>query len=115
MKVNGTNISMIRGDSESFMVSCVDSDGIDLPFQVGDIIYFTVKQNTKTETIILQKTIEEFTADGKALIPIAPSDTKNLKYGTYVYDVQWTRDNGAVVTTIVSPSKFVIGDEVTYE
>ena len=115
MKVNGTNISMIRGDSESFMVSCVDSDGIDLPFQVGDIIYFTVKQNTKTEVIMLQKTIEEFTVDGKANIPIAPSDTKGLKYGTYIYDVQWTRDNGVTVTTIVPPSKFVIGDEVTYE
>jgi len=114
MKVNGTNISMIRGDSESFTVSCVDADGMDLPFQVGDIIYFTVKENTKTATKILQKTIDSFT-DGKAIIPILPTDTKELKYATYVYDVQWTKDNGNTVITIVPPSKFVIGDEVTYE
>lgn len=113
MKVNGTNISMIRGDSETVTVSCTDIDGADLLFSDGDIIYFTIKENTKTEIKILQKIITDFT-DGKAIIEINPSDTKPLKYQTYVYDVEWVNSVGRV-TTIVPPSKFVISDEVTYE
>ena len=113
MKINGTNIYMIRGDSETITVSCKDIDGADLLFTTGDQIYFTVKENTKTAVKILQKLIVDFT-DGKAIIDILQSDTKLLKYQTYVYDIEWINVNGKV-TTIIPPSKFIIEDEVTYE
>lgn len=113
MKVNGTNVSMIRGDSETITVSCMNEDGSDLLFVEGDTIYFTIKENTKTAEKLVQKVITEFN-DGKAIIEIIPSDTKPLKYQTYVYDVEWITTSGTV-TTIVPPSKFVIADEVTYE
>lgn len=113
MKVNGTNISMIRGDTETITVSCQDIDGTEILFETGDKIYFTIKENTKTAVKILQKLITTF-QDGKAIIEIDPIDTKSLKYQTFVYDVQWVDESGRV-TTVVPPSKFVIADEVTYE
>ena len=113
MKIQGTNISMIRGDSEVIKVSCRDESGADIPLAEGDIVYFTVKRSTNTEEKILQKIVTEFT-EGVALITIFPKDTRELKPGIYYYDIQLNRANGQV-KTIIPPSKFTINAEVTYE
>jgi len=113
MKVVGQTISMVRGDSESIVVSCNNADGTQVPFSDGDTVYFTIKVNTETDAKILQKVTTSF-SDGKAVIEINPADTKSLQYNTYVYDVQWTKANGTV-TTIIPPSGFAIESEVTYE
>jgi hypothetical protein len=113
MKIHGTNIYMIRGDSEAIEVSCRDESGADIPFVEGDIVYFTVKRVTYTEEKTLQKIVTEF-IDGAALITIFPNDTQELKTGVYYYDIQLNRANGQV-KTIIPPSQFVINEEVTYE
>lgn len=113
MKIQGTNISMIRGDSEAIKVSCKDESGADVPLVEGDIVYFTVKRNTYTEEKILQKIVTEF-IEGAALITIFPNDTRELIPSNYYYDIQLNRANGQV-KTIVPPSKFTINAEVTYE
>ncbi len=113
MKIQGTNISMIRGDSEAIKVSCRNESGVDFHFTEGDIVYFTVKRSTYTEEKILQKIVSEFT-EGVALITIFPNDTRELKTGTYYYDIQLNRANGQV-KTIIPPSTFAINAEVTYE
>lgn len=113
MKIVGKNMSMTRGDSETITVSCLDINGLPLSLVDGDIIFFTVKDNANTTTKILQKKVTSFT-DGKAIVEITPSDTKLLKYKEYLYDVQLTRANGTV-STIITPSKFTITEEVTYE
>ncbi len=113
MKIQGTNISMIRGDSEAIKVSCRDESGADIPLVEGDIVYFTVKRSTNTEEKILQKIVTEFT-EGVALITIFPKDTRELKTGMYYYDIQLTRADGTV-KTIIPPSKFTVEGEVTYE
>lgn len=113
MKISGSNISMIRGDSETISVSCQDTLGDPIPLVTGDKIYFTVKDNVNTEIKILQKVIENF-VDGVAYIDILPSDTKQLKYKEYVYDIQLTLAD-QTITTIIPPSKFKIEGEVTYE
>ena len=113
MKIQGTNISMIRGDSEVIKVSCRNESGVDVPFAEGDIVYFTVKKSPYTEEKILQKIVTEFT-DGVALINISPEDTRELKPGAYYYDIQLNRANGQV-KTIIPPSRFTINAEVTYD
>lgn len=113
MRINGTTISMIRGDSESIIVSCKDSNGNPVPFKEGDTVYFTVKETVNTEVKMLQKVITEF-EDGKAIIDIKPEDTKHFRFQNYVYDIQLTRADGTV-TTIIPPSKFKVKGEVTYE
>jgi hypothetical protein len=112
MRINGTDIYMTRGDTEVITVS-IEENGTKIPFVTGDKVYFTVKTSTQTINKIFQVLVENFTPEGEAVIEILPSFTKNLKYAQYVYDVQMVR--GSNVTTIVTASKFVVQDEVTYE
>ena len=113
MRIVDNDISMTRGDSETITVSCTDIDGLNLPMVTGDTIYFTIKENTRTTTKILQKVVTSFT-DGKAIITLLPTDTKTLQYKQYFYDIQLTRADGTI-TTIIRPNKFTITEEVTYE
>lgn len=113
MKVNGSNLTMIRGDSESIVLS-LKRDDVIIPFNQGDTVYFTVKRRYSTEDITLQKIITEFNEDGNCIIEIEPEDTKELEFRSYVYDIQLTDSNGRV-TTIIPCSKFVIAEEVTYD
>jgi hypothetical protein len=113
MIVDGNKITIIRGDTESITVSCVDTLGVPVPLVSGDKVYFTIKKSINTTTKALQKLVTTFT-DGKAIIAIAHSDTKDLPFGEYYYDVQLTRVGGNV-TTIIPPSKFIIGGEITYD
>jgi len=113
VKIMGSNISMIRGDSETITVSLIGSSNVVVPFVTGDTVYLTIKINDCTATKLLQKVITDF-PEGKAVIEIKPEDTKSLTFGDYVYDIQLTTALG-VVTTIVTPSKFSIKGEITYE
>ena len=113
MKVKGTNLSMIRGDSESITISYDARNDKDILFEDGDIVYFTVKYSVNSEKKLLQKIITEF-VNGQAIIEILPEDTKHMPFRTLVYDIQLNRLNGTV-TTIIPPSEFTIEGEVTYE
>lgn len=112
MQISGTNISMIRGDSESIVVSCT-IDGTETAFVDGDTVYFTVKKYPTDTEKVLQKIVTTFTG-GKAYIDIAPSDTKPLEFLQYAYDIQISFADGTV-QTVVEPSRFTILPEVTFE
>lgn len=114
MKVNGNEIYITRGDSESFEVSLFDMvDDVKRELIEGeDVVYFTVKTSTQTMKKTFQKIINEF-QDGKAIVNIDPEDTKELRYGNYYYDVQLIT-NGSV-KTVIPPAMFVVQHEVTYE
>lgn len=113
MIVDGNNIKMIRGDSETISISFVGKDGKPMSFSEEDIMYFTVKRSVNTKRIAIQKIIRDF-PNGELRIDIEPSDTSDLAYGDYVYDIQFNKHDGTV-KTIIPPSAFVIGGEVTYE
>ena len=113
MIVIGTNISMIRGDTESILVSVKDSEGFEVALENGDIVYLTIKDNINTDNKALQKIVTEFPG-GRALIEISSDDTKDLKVKEYIYDIQLTKIDGSV-TTIVKPSKFTLLGDVTRE
>ncbi len=98
---------MIRGDSESITVRRTDT-----PFEVGDIVTFTVRKNVNAD-IALQKIVSEFDEEGKAVIPIFPSDTHELEFGRYKYDIQLTFTDGTVVT-LYEPQDFMLLKECTY-
>ena len=113
MNFKKNDIYMTRGDSETITISLTDTEGNPIPFSSGDTVYFTVKLNVNTTSKVLQKVITSF-VDGKAVISLLPSDTSSLSYGMYYYDIQWNRSDG-FIRTIITPSKFFIENEVTYE
>ena len=47
MEIQGYDISMIRGDTETIKVSCKDAQGADVPLEDGDTLYFTVKSSNQ--------------------------------------------------------------------
>lgn len=105
MTVDGTSLSMTRGDSEAISVSV---SGYNI--QEGDFLEMTVRK-TVNSSVAIYKRVETF-SDNVALISIEPDDTSKLTPGDYVYDVQLTF--GGAVKTIVKPSVFSITPEVTY-
>lgn len=113
MKIQGKNISMTRGDSEAIKVTVKDTLGNIIPLVTGDTIHFTVRENVMHPTKVIEKIITEFD-DGKALININPQDTGNLKFATYYYDIQLTKEDGTV-KTIITPAYFTITGEVSYD
>lgn len=113
MVIKDTDITMIRGDSETIIVAVKDVNENKIELENGDTIYLTIKGHPRDEKKILQKIITIFD-EGKAIIEIEPEDTKHCKFKDYFYDIQLTDKNGRV-TTIIPPSKFTIESEVTYE
>lgn len=113
MKIDGNDITMIRGDSKDLYIRCYDG-GSHIPFEKGDTVYFTVKESPSKKEKILQKIVKDF-QDGVAHIEIMPGDTKQMKFKRkYVYDVQVTFKSGRV-NTIVPLSHFMVTEEVTHE
>lgn len=112
MRISGSNISMVRGDTESFVVACRDEAGIARPFSTGETVYFTV--GTKGGRQVLQKVITAFSDTGEAQILLSHADTNGIPPDEYLYDVQLTMRDGAV-KTIITPSNFTIERDVTRE
>lgn len=105
---DNNNVTLTRGDSASISVALKNPDGTDYTLQSGDELLFTVKYNCITEDIIIQKDISS-----DAIINLIPSDTNDLLYGEYFYDVQLTRANGSV-NTVIPPRDFIVAKEVTF-
>lgn len=99
-------ITLTRGDTCAFDVEIKTDKGETYIPQEGDVITFTVKKDTKTADIIIQKT-------GSTIV-LNPTDTRSLKYGSYLYDVTLTTISEAVYT-IIPPTEFVLAEEVNWE
>lgn len=67
----------------------------------GDHVWFTLRK-LKDRSILIQKDITTF-EEGRADIPISPSDTENLEAGNYLYDIKIIRSDGTVDT--INPNK----------
>ncbi len=106
-QVRGNNTLFVtRGDSAVFGLNLTGADGNAYTLADGDKLTFTVKKTTSDKDALITKDV---TTD----IVLQPSDTNGLEYGRYVYDLQLTRANGDV-ETIVTPSAFIVGEEVTF-
>lgn len=84
-KVDNNNISLIRGDSGAFTISIADTNGTPVELTDGDVLTFTLRRTPWSPTIVLQKTITDGT------LTINPSDTQDMPFGSYVYDVELKR------------------------
>ena len=102
-------IRLTRGDTAKLSVNIfADVTGEAYTIASDDIIRFTVKTSADVADMCFQKVLK-----GTTDIKIEPSDTKNLKYGSYVYDVELTTKDGDVFT-VIPPSKFVLTKEVSW-
>ena len=101
------NILLTRGDSAELVVSLADSLGIPYVMSSVDTLVFSMVKEIGDTEVLLRKEIKD-----SNVFKFIPDDTNKLPFGKYFYDIQLTTTNDEVYT-VVSPSSFVIGEEVT--
>ena len=108
-------ISIMRGDHDSVTISRETKEGLAIPFEDGDILYFSVKNSLDSKTYLLQIIQTNFEPDGSAIFSFLPEHTNHLQAPKdYIYDVQLT-DKDGIVTTLVWPEMFTLEGDVTRE
>ncbi len=123
VKVTDNKIAMTRGDTLKVRVSpytvTLDEHGEVInktPYTpvAGDTLRFAVKHTTmrggkqyKDENPLILKNIPYNTC----ILQLDPSDTKNLDFDTYVYDVEITYADGTVYT-FIDTEEFKLTPEV---
>lgn len=109
------DIEIIRGDTFMFKFQRIGVDD-NVITNKAEKMWFTVKKNYKTTEKLIQKTLKDktitFDSDSYYHIVLENEDTKDLKYKTYVYDIQVEND-GYVQT--ISMGTITINNEVTFE
>lgn len=94
--INGTTITLTRGDSMTVQISISDAYGNLYTPQEGDSVIFAMKQSYAEANPVLLKEIPTDTLK----LTINPEDTKKLPFGSYVYDVHLVKASGEVDTFI---------------
>lgn len=102
-------IQLTRGDTAALTINIVD-EVTSAPYEVvnDDKLTFSVKKTVNDRNYYVKKTVT-----GTNHIVINPSDTKNMGFGTYVYDVQLDKADGEA-STVIGPATFELLTEVTW-
>ena len=98
IKIDGTTITMTRGDTLSLTVNIYDQEGHAYAPDPGDAIRFAMKKDYEDAEPLIIKSIDP--ADFQLIVE--PEDTKALEYGRYVYDIELTTASGVVDTFIAN-------------
>ena len=106
-KVSGKTIIMTRGDTVRIKLSLTDDGGNPYHPRDGDKIRFAAKKQYSDKIPLILITIPNDTL----VLTINPNDTKQLDFGTYVYDIQITYANGDV-DTIIAKQTLRLEEEV---
>lgn len=104
--VNGTKITMTRGDTVRVHFRIYMDDEEYIPSD-GDTVRFAVKHDWEQDEPCLLKEIPTDTM----ILTLDPDDTKGMRFGTYWYDVQITFESGDVVT-FITKAKLKLTEEV---
>lgn len=108
IETNG-EIRLTRGDTARLSISIANElTEEEYIMAEDDTLTFTVKKRAKDPEYIIQKV-----STGSNSFHLEPSDTKELNFGSYIYDVQLNKSNGDVYT-VVEPTAFQILQEVTW-
>lgn len=108
VKINGTTITLTRGDTLNVKLNLTDSEGEPFIPSENDSIRFAMKKNIADRKTLIFKEIPIDTLT----LRLESEETKNLPQPSeYVYDIQITMEDGTV-NTFVDRAKFIITEEV---
>ena len=101
--------SMVRGDTQSFELEITENN----ESVTVDSIYFTVKNDTHTDEVLFQKKLNDgiTLTDNIYNIIIDPSDTDELDYGRYAYDIEIIKNS---IKKTIAVGILDIKEEVTF-
>ena len=98
IKIDGTTITMTRGDTLSLTVNIYDQEGHAYAPDPGDAIRFAMKKDYEDAEPLIIKSIDP--ADFQLIVE--PEDTKALEYGLYLYDVVLTSASNKIYTLLMA-------------
>ncbi len=109
VNINGSTITITRGDTLDALVEILLPDGGRYAVQEGDVVRFAVKQRYTDRKPLFVKEIPSGTMN----LRLEAEETKLLKAGgaPYVYDIQITMEDGTV-DTFIDRAKLVVTEEV---
>lgn len=114
VKIDGTKITMTRGDTLLAHVIMM-RDGEAYTPTDGDSIRFALKHTAmnddRTEYSDQTPLVNKAIPTDTMLLQLNPADTKELGFGTYVYDIEITFADG-MVDTFITEAKFILKPEV---
>lgn len=114
-RIEGTTVYLTRGDTFESLVTMKYKDGTSYVPQNGDVIRFAMKTpkmtTGKKEYIDKTPLIQKVIPNDSLILTLEPSDTKNLSFGNYKYDIEITFSNGKVCT-FIDDADFVLTPEV---
>lgn len=112
--IKGTSITLTRGDTLRVKIN-ITLDGEEYIPTSGDSIRFAVKHPTMNAKQTAYKDIQPLLTKAipydTMILELQPADTKPLDFGTYVYDIQITFQDGTV-DTFITESPFKITPQV---
>lgn len=103
-------IEIVRGTSKTIACLVTDKDGAVYDLQSGERLLFGVKQKLSDKDYVILKTVTAKT-DGEYAFKLTPSDTAELEYGEYVYDIGL--ESGSDYYSCIPPSPFNVTANVT--
>ena len=101
IEIDGNVISLTRGDSAAFVLDLEDEHGDPYIPNEGDVIRFAMSKTYGVDEPLIRKEVDHDTMQ----VELDPEDTKNLAFGTYVYDIELTDESGHVATILLSKLK----------
>lgn len=107
------DIEFTRGDTQFFRFQVKDGEGNPIQLKDGDNLYFTVKQNSNSEDVLIQKKYPDEIqySDGYFNFVLNSEDTSDMDYGTYNYDIELK--SGDYVKTL-GQGTITLTEEITF-
>lgn len=107
------DIQFTRGDTQIIKFQLKDANNNLLELTDTDRLYFTVKDNSKSNKVSIQKTnidgIEY--RDGFYILVITSEDTSNLQYKDYQFDIEFKSGDFVKTLTI---GTITLTEEITW-
>ena len=101
------DIYLTRGDTASLEIELLHEDtGEPYVLEEGDVVRLSMKHFISDRTVLVQKDIQD-----TLIIVIEPSDTSELDYGEYHYDISLMKPDG-YIETFIENRNFVITPKV---
>lgn len=114
-KIEGAAITLTRGDSLPLTVNIKVNNEDYTPID-GDVIIFHLKRalmdSKRTKYLDSKPLICKTIPVDTMLLEIIPSDTSDLAFGDYVYDMQITFATTGRVYTFINNERFTLAPEV---
>lgn len=112
---NIKSFNFTRGDTLPLKFTIIDGNGESVePADIQDLNLTCRKRNELSSNVLFEKSAEYFTyntTDKFYYVDILPSDTRELPYGFYNFDIQATT-YGGVVSTLKSSFSITAEDTI---